>query len=95
MDLYVYYQVKDANTAALQAAVAAMQAGLAQHHGVTCQLKRRPEAKDGLQTWMEVYAATPAEFTDALSSAVEQAGLSAWIAGPRHIEVFTDLVSCA
>jgi len=94
MDLYIYYQVKDADAAPLQAAVAAMQAALAQRHGVVCQLKRRPEAKDGKQTWMEVYSATPTAFAAALDGAVDQAGLSAWIAGPRHTEVFTDLVPC-
>ena len=94
MDLYIYYQVKDADAAPLQAAVVAMQSSLAQRFGVTGQLKRRPEASDGKQTWMEVYAATPAGFAAALDNAVDQAGLSAWIAGPRHTEVFTDLVSC-
>ncbi|MFS2002391.1 DUF4936 family protein [Duganella sp. CT11-25] len=94
MDLYIYYQVKDADAAPLQAAVVSMQASLAQRHGVACQLKRRPETRDGKQTWMEVYAATPADFAAELDSAVEQAGLSAWTAGPRHTEVFTDLVSC-
>jgi hypothetical protein len=94
MDLYIYYQVKDADAAPLRAAVVAMQASLAQHFGVACQLKRRPEAKDGKQTWMEVYVATPDAFTAALDNAAEQAGLSAWTAGPRHTEVFTDLVSC-
>jgi hypothetical protein len=94
MDLYIYYQVKDADAASLREAVVAMQASLAQRFGVACQLKRRPEARDGKQTWMEVYAATPAAFATALDGAVEQAGLSAWIAGPRHTEVFTDLVSC-
>ncbi|MBJ7308795.1 DUF4936 family protein [Rugamonas sp. CCM 8940] len=93
-DLYIYYQVGEADTAALQGAVTAMQAGLAQRHGVAAQLKRRPQAKDGRQTWMEVYPAAPAGFPAALEAAVEQAGLSAWIAGPRHTEVFTDVISC-
>ncbi|GJI90994.1 MULTISPECIES: DUF4936 family protein [Duganella] len=95
MDLYIYYQVKDADAAPLQAAVVSMQAELAAQHGVTGQLKRRPEAKDGMQTWMEVYAATPDGFAAALGAAAEQAGLSAWIAGARHTEVFTDLAPCA
>jgi hypothetical protein len=95
MDLYIYYQVKDADAAPLQAAVVSMQAELAARHGVTGQLKRRPKAKDGLQTWMEVYAATPAGFAATLDGAVEQAGLSAWISGARHTEVFTDVVPCA
>ena len=95
MDLYIYYKVKDADVAPLQAAAVAMQAAMATRHGVACQLKRRPGSKDGMQTWMEVYAATPADFAAALASAAEQAGLSAWTVGPRHTEVFTDLVSCA
>jgi hypothetical protein len=95
MDLYIYYQVKDADAAPLQAAVVAMQAALTRDHGVVCQLKRRPEAKDGKQTWMEVYAATPAAFAATLDGAVELAGLSALTAGPRHTEVFTDLLPCA
>jgi len=94
MDLYIYYQVKEADTASLQAAVVSMQAELSRTHGVACQLKRRPEARDGLQTWMEVYTATPAAFAAALGGAVERAGLSAWTSGARHTEVFTDLVPC-
>ena len=95
MDLYIYYQVKDADTAPLQAAVAAMQAALTERHGVAGQLKRRPQAKDGLQTWMEVYTATPDGFAAELDRAVGQAGLAAWTTGPRHTEVFTDLIPCA
>jgi hypothetical protein len=95
MDLYIYYQVKDGDAPSLLAAVVAMQAALGAQHGVACQLKRRPQATDGKQTWMEVYAATPDGFAAALERAVEQAGLPAWTAGPRHTEVFTDLVTCA
>ncbi|MYM94191.1 DUF4936 family protein [Duganella vulcania] len=95
MDFYIYYQVKDADAASLLAAVVPMQAALGARHAVACQLKRRPEVKDGMQTWMEVYAATPAGFAGALDAAVAQAGLAAWTAGPRHTEIFTDLVPCA
>ena len=94
-DLYIYYQVRDADAAALQPAVAAMQAGLASQYGVAGQLKRRPEAKDGVQTWMEVYPATAADFAAALDAAATAAGISAWIAGPRHTEVFLDVIPCA
>jgi predicted enzyme related to lactoylglutathione lyase len=95
MDLYIYYKVKDADTAPLQAAVVLMQAALAQRYGVAGQLKRRPDSNDGVQTWMEVYAATPADFAAALDRAVAEAGLSAWTSGPRHTEVFMDVVPCA
>lgn len=95
MDLYIYYKVRDADTASLQAAVLAMQATLAQRHDIAGQLKRRPDSKDGLQTWMEVYPAASKEFAAALDGAAEQAGLSAWLASPRHTEVFMDIVPCA
>jgi len=91
MDLYIYYKVRDADAASLQGAVRAMQTGLMSVHRVPGQLKRRPDSKDGMQTWMEVYPAVPAGFTEALDAAVEQAGLAALISGPRHIEVFKDV----
>ncbi len=92
-DLYVYYRVRDDDAAALLPRVAAMQAQLAAVHGVAGQLKRRPGSTDGVQTWMEVYPAAPAGFTDALLDAAS--GLAALLAGPRHTEVFVDLKSCA
>jgi len=95
MDLYIYYKVKDADAASLQAALSAMQATLAQRHGVAGQLKRRPESKDGVQTWMEVYQAAPEGFAAVLDSAVHEAGALNWIAGLRHTEAFTDVVPCA
>lgn len=96
MDLYIYYKVKDADAASLQAAVVAMQSALSHRHGVAGQLKRRPDAKDGVQTWMEVYEATPEGFAALLDSAVHEAGVLSWIAGLRHTEAFMDVVpSCA
>lgn len=95
MDLYIYYKVKDADVASLLAAVAAMQATLTQHYGVACQLKRRPETKEGLQTWMEVYAATPEGFAAALQQAVAEAGVDQHTTGLRHTEAFTDVIPCA
>jgi hypothetical protein len=95
MDLYIYYKVKDADVAPLQAAVVSMQTSLAQRYRVAGQLKRRPETRDGVQTWMEVYPSAPDGFTAVLDGAVAQAGLSAWTSGPRHTEVFMDVVSCA
>ena len=94
-DLYIYYQVRDSDAPELQLMVVAMQARLAKLHGVGVQLKRRPEAKEDLQTWMEIYTGTGDGFAAALADAVGLAGLSARIAGPRHTEVFTDLLTCA
>ncbi|XLZ71363.1 DUF4936 family protein [Massilia sp. SR12] len=96
MDFYVYYKVQDAVAADLQAAVIAMQAALASAHGVAPQLKRRPPAAAGVQTWMEVYPGVdPAAFAQALDAAAAQAGLARWLDGPRHVELFEDLPPCA
>ena len=75
--------------------IAAMQAALADSHGVQGRLMRRPEAPDGVQTWMEVYEATGTGFDAALATAVEQAAVSGLIEGKRHIEVFTEISPCA
>jgi uncharacterized protein DUF4936 len=95
VDLYVYYKVRDADTAQLAPLVRAMQARLAASEGASVQLKRRPGNHDGLQTWMEVYPAAPAGFDAALARAVLDAGLEPLLAGPRRVEVFTDLPPCA
>lgn len=96
MDLYVYYKVQAAQAAGLQGAVIAMQSALSAAHGVQAQLKRRPEAPEGVQTWMEVYPAVAGRtFLDTLEAAVAQAGLARWTTGPRHVEIFEDLPPCA
>ena len=95
IDLYVYYKVREADAPALAPRVRALQAGLAASHAVTPQLKRRPDARDGVHTWMEVYPAVSDSFADALAQAERDAGLGGLIAGPRHAEVFMDLTACA
>ncbi len=72
-----------------------MQSRLARTHGVAGQLKRRPGSVEGLQTWMEVYPATPDGFDAALELAVQQAALQALTVGARHTELFTDVAPCA
>ncbi|SHG77077.1 DUF4936 family protein [Massilia sp. CF038] len=91
MDLYIYYRVRDEHAAQLGPRVRAMQAAL----GGAGQLKRRPGSSDGVQTWMEIYSATAADFEARLALAVREAGLATWIAGERHTEAFTDVAPCA
>ena len=56
-ELFVYYRAPPQDAAALQAAVRHMQTGLTrQHRGLSARLLRRPEVRDGLDTWMEAYA---------------------------------------
>jgi len=95
IDLYVYYKVRDADAAGLAPRVRALQADVAARHAVRPHLKRRPETRDGLQTWMEVYPGVPADFPALLDAAVRSAGLAGLIEGPRRAEIFTDLPTCA
>ncbi len=91
IDLYVYYKVREQDAAALAPRVRAMQAELAANHGLAVQLKRRPDSKDGMQTWMEVYPGATDTFADTVEGAALRAGLGALIGGPRRAEVFVDL----
>lgn len=95
IDLYVYYKVREEHAARLEPLVRAMQARLRDGHKVAVQLKRRPETKDGMQTWMEVYPAVADGFAAVLAQAEDEAGLAGLIEGPRRSEVFTDLTACA
>ncbi len=91
IDLYVYYKVREADAAALAPRVRALQDSV----GVPAQLKRRPEVRDGLQTWMEVYPGVDDAFPARLDAAARAAGLDALIDGPRRAEIFMDLPTCA
>jgi len=91
VDFYVYYKVASGDAATLAPLVHAMQRQLVQDAGVQVQLKRRPEDKDGLQTWMEVYPGVSDGFAAVLAQAVDAAGIASHLAGPRRLEIFTDL----
>ncbi|MGK5026023.1 DUF4936 family protein [Janthinobacterium sp. RB2R34] len=94
-DLYIYYQVKEEHAQALEARVRSLQAKLAANSGVSPQLKRRPESRDGLQTWMEIYPVVGEGFAEQLALAADEAGLLSLTAGGRHVETFMDLPPCA
>lgn len=95
VDLYVYYKVREQDAAVLEPRVRALQSSVCARWNIQAQLKRRPETRDGLQTWMEVYPAVPDAFQAALEDAVREAGMDALLAGPRRAEVFMDLTPCA
>jgi len=95
MDLYIYYRVRSSEARALLERATAMQRRLAADHGIAGALKRRPEEKDGRQTWMEIYEKVPPGFEAALAEAVQRDGLVELIDGQRHTEHFVDLTACA
>ena len=93
VDLYVYYKVRDENAERLAPLVCSLQARVIQPGHA--RLLRRPESKDGLQTWMEVYPDVPEDFAAGLEKAVASAGLEGLVEGPRHVEVFSEIPPCA
>lgn len=95
IDLYVYYKVRSQDASRLAPLVCAMQERVAAHDGVHGQLKRRPEEKDGVQTWMEIYPGVDDGFAGLLARAALDAGFEGLIDGPRRAEIFTDLPPCA
>jgi len=95
MDLYIYYRVPNGHAEELRVRVGEMQRWLSGEYGIVAALKRRPEVRDGQQTWMEVYQAVPEDFVVFLERAVAQAGLALLIDGPRHTECFVDVSACA
>lgn len=93
--LYVYFKAAEAQSEAVAARAMAMQAVLRQAHGLQAGLQRRPQAQDGLHTWMEVYAGFPDNFEAMLQQAVKETGLASCIQGARHAEFFMDIAPCA
>lgn len=92
--LFIYYRVASADAVAAAAAVRHLQSRLRQTWpGLQAQWLRRPEEKDGMQTWMEIYA-RPGGITAEVQAHIEEEAraLAPWCRGPRHVEVF---VPCA
>ncbi|MFZ6649682.1 DUF4936 family protein [Undibacterium sp. TJN25] len=96
MDCYIYYRAE-----AQHQQQVGQQAGkllqLFEQAGVATELKRRPEAENGMHTWMEVYKGVPQDFEAQMRAALQHTQLLAVIAdgGKRHIEYFMDITPCA
>lgn len=65
-----------------------------QHPGLQARLLCRPEAVDGVQTWMETYSSLPmqpaCDINPALQADIETGApeLLPWLDGRRHVEIF-------
>jgi hypothetical protein len=95
-ELYVYYRVGGRDVTAARRDIAALQAALrAAHPGLLTRLLRRPDAQDGVETWMEVYTrpASAAGVDLGMQADIEAraAAHCAHLEGPRHVEVFVAL----
>jgi hypothetical protein len=92
--LYVYYRVAAADLNVAAKALRQCQAVLMQADPqLHCELLRRPEVRDDQVTLMEIYTATGG-VDNAQQTRIDAAlaGLKLPLAGPRHTEVFEDLV---
>lgn len=92
-ELFIYYRATIENASVLHARVSGLQADLrTRHPGLQARLLRRPEAADGLHTWMETYAAPHHKngISAALQGEIETAALTLapLIEGTRHVESF-------
>ncbi len=92
-ELFVYYRVADANSAAAGDAIGGMQRRLVDAHpGLVARVLRRPESNDSVQTWMEAYALPGRGIDAALEAAIALAAraMAGSIIGERHVEVFVE-----
>ena len=95
-ELFVWYRVREAQAAAAEAAVQAMQQTLrAEHRGLLAGLLVRRDEPAGVQTWMETYACpgTRGGIDADLQGSIEAhaRSLDAVIEGMRHVEAFERL----
>lgn len=95
MDIYLYYTIREVDAAMANVRVTAMQQRLANAYTITTSLRRRPEIRDGLQTWMEIYLNVPAAFDRVIEQAAVEEGVSELAATGRHVEYFMELPPCA
>jgi len=94
-ELFIYYRAEPARAEAVATAVQRMQAQLCDAcPGLQARLLRRPDQRDGLQTWMEAYRLPADASAVAMAAAIERAAesLQAHLSGARHVEHF---VACA
>ena len=90
MHLYVYYEVPDNERPRVLDAIRSMQERLALEHGHRGQLLRRVDQEKQRGTWMEIYEHVDDTFEAHLKHAFDQSGVGVLLAGPRHLERFTD-----
>lgn len=87
MDCYVYYKAKVEYEREIITCFQRL-CSLLENHGITPRLQRRPESKDSLHTWMEIYSEVPSNFDAIIESNVIESGLMEFVIGARHAERF-------
>lgn len=97
MDCYIYYKANVENARQIQVCVKRLQQYVVDNLWASSdfamaapQLQRRPEASDGIHTWMEVYKNVPAQFERIARDAAIASGILEHVVGERRLEYFID-----
>jgi Domain of unknown function (DUF4936) len=91
LDLFVYYRVQASQESAYLAQARSLLAELRQRSGIEGRLSRRPEAKDGLHTWMQSFIDLPAAQEAQVAQHLADPRSANFIEGERHSERFVRL----
>ncbi len=95
MDCYIYYKTVQERLPQVLEQVIDIQKKLSQQVTVGMHLQRRPDATNGVHTWMEIYRQVPLDFDSILTKIVDQSKIHSMISGARHTEYFMDAMPCA
>lgn len=97
MDCYVYYKAAQEHEMQIVRQVKMIRKYLNTklNTNLYAHLQRRPEAENGVVTWMEIYRHVPHAFATALAEVVNQTEIMTLIQGQRHAEYFEDAIPCA
>ena len=95
MDIYLYYTIREADAVDARACVDALQRRVSNDYNITSALRRRPETRDGMQTWMEIYPGVPDRFDSVIEQIAAEVGVTALTTNGRHVEYFMELPPCA
>ena len=87
MHCYVYFKAHLSNQTAVLHCLTYLRTSLDQL-GLSSEVQKRPNAHDGVETWMEIYRDIPEDFEETLAKAVSQSGLDSHVIGKRHLEYF-------
>ena len=91
LDRFVFYRWRASQESAYLAQARTRLAQLHQSSGIEGLLRRRPEAKEGLHTWMESFIDLPAAQEAAVSAHLADPRSASFIEGERHTERFVRL----
>ena len=97
MDCYIYYKAKEEDAKQIQVCAKQLQdlviENLSSRNDLTItppKLQRRPEASNGVHTWMEIYRDVPVQFEQIIRHAAIASGIIDLLIGERRLEYFID-----